>query len=82
MKTTIVGVIRLNAAQVEKDIAVASSGGYVPSLNLNVTGVGYISYCLGCGYLDTRSMVLRTMLDGAGVRYSTTNIPHYDPALR
>jgi hypothetical protein len=55
VKTTLLGVIRLNPSQVAKDVAVMSVGATVPAFNITITGVGYRSYCFGCSRADVRS---------------------------
>jgi hypothetical protein len=59
VKTTLYDTIRLNSSQVAKDAVVMTTGGIAPSLGLNISGVGYQTYCFGCDPIDLRFRALR-----------------------
>jgi RHS repeat-associated protein len=70
VKTTLYDTIRLNAAQVAKDVVVMQQGGYSPLLRLSVNGVGYTTYCWGCGTVDFRSTALYSTLKSANIPFT------------
>ncbi len=75
VKTTMYDTMRLDAAQVAKDVTVVAQGGRVRVLGLEVTGVGYQTYCFGCALVDVRSSVLQSILEGAGVPIVRGSLP-------
>jgi RHS repeat-associated protein len=70
VKTTLYDTIRLNTAQVAKDVVVMQQGGRSPLLGLSVAGVGYATYCWGCGTVDFRSTVLHSTLRAANIPFT------------
>ena len=75
VKTTILDVIRLNSVQVNKDAAVVNEGGITVASRIPVNGVGYDTYCFGCGLLKVRSRVLRDRLRALGVNFCRGHTP-------
>lgn len=68
VKTTLSDTVKLNKAQVAKDVAVMTSGG-VSSVGL-VTSVAYVAHCFGCETVDTRSVALRDALRAANIPFT------------
>jgi hypothetical protein len=69
VKTTLYETIRLDTEQVAKDVVVMRDGGTIRSLKETVQGVGYITYCVGCDLVDTRSKRLHWALRAAKIPF-------------
>jgi Zn finger protein HypA/HybF involved in hydrogenase expression len=83
VKTTIGEAIALNPAQVEKDLVVASKGGYAASTGLVVESVAYHAYCSNCipallG-LQSATLYVNLLLHGIPVTTSQLNLQPTKP---
>jgi hypothetical protein len=70
VKTTLYDTIRLNGDQVAKDVVVMQSTGFARTLDLAITGVGYITYCWACSGVDFRSAALYSTLKAANIPFT------------
>jgi len=75
VKTTLYATIRLNPNQVAKDVAVVTNGGFAPQFGVNVTAVGYLTYCFACDIFNLRSYYLSGVLSSAGINVSKNYLP-------
>ena len=72
IKTTKFSTIFLDPAQVFKDVTLYAFGGApAPALNINVTGIMYVTYCSGCDAIDLRSFFLAMLLKLVKIRVYT-----------
>jgi RHS repeat-associated protein len=71
VKTTLYDSIDLQPDQVAKDVVVMRRGGVVRNYGLVVDGVGYTTYCWGCGLVpNIRGWELQRQLKGAGIHFN------------
>jgi RHS repeat-associated protein len=71
VKTTLFDTIRLDTTQVMKDVALMTrGGGLATGSGIIVRGVGYTTYCWGCGVApNLRSAALRDALSAAQIPF-------------
>jgi hypothetical protein len=75
VKTTVGETVRLNRSQVEKDAIVATIGGRVRSMGLELSGVSYVASCFVCRLVDVRSERLRQILESSGIGIRRGSLP-------
>lgn len=76
VKTTLYDRIRLNGAQVDKDVAVIKSGGNAPLFGQTINGIAYVTYCWGCELVpDLESIDLVSKLRSRDIPFFHRGLP-------
>lgn len=76
VKTTIAETIFLNSSQVVKDVALMSGAPATARVSgIKITGVGYMTYCYFCPFIDIRSKILHSELRRLQVGFTHGRFP-------